>query len=109
MTNTSNPYESPKSSPDEQAALEKRWGKWRQVRARGRRRFVWVNGVVGWGIPTAILWSIWMGYSIGWNRTVSFLISALIFFPIGGYFWGAWMWYWMERSYKKAFGTEQAD
>lgn len=41
--------------------------KWAKFRERGRSRFVWLYGVLGWGVSTAILFSLWNGFSDGWD------------------------------------------
>ncbi|MHC4375837.1 MAG: hypothetical protein ACYS26_04465 [Planctomycetota bacterium] len=56
--------------------------------AKGRTRFILVRGVLGWGVTTAVLWSVLMAISEGWSPW-STLPTALALFPIGGYFWGA--------------------
>lgn len=65
--------------------------------AQGRTRFILTRGVLGWGLTTGVLWSILMTFAMeGWSLWAT-LPLALIVFPIGGYFWGAFMW----RFYSK--------
>lgn len=75
--------------------------KWERVRAKGKRRFVIMRGVLGWGLSTAILSSVlsqiegvrsfhlWPGLPI-----------AVLVFAAGGYFWGSWVWDILERQYQ---------
>ena len=56
--------------------------KWKQVRAKGKARFIWMNGFLLWGVSTAVLWSILMQLfqpqePIWVNR-----LSLLSFFPL---------------------------
>ncbi len=62
-----------------------------------RSQFVWRYGVLGWGVTTAILFSLLMGLQDGWDGFVFKLIPALILFPLGGILWGRFMWMFMER------------
>lgn len=76
--------------------------KWAKTREKGKQRFVLVNGVLGWGVTTAILWSVLMeiiepSQSI-WVRP----ITALIIFPIAGVAFGHLMWNKSEKAYEKA-------
>lgn len=60
--------------------------------ARGKRAFVIRYGVIGWGIPTALLWTLFMAW---WNDDASpwlLLGIALVLFPLGGIWFGRWMW-----------------
>ena len=77
---------------------EKQIAQWHRVYKQGRSRFIWVRGVLGWGVPTAIVWSAIMAWSEGWTKFLQLLPIALITFPIGGYFWGAWMWKWLLKK-----------
>jgi uncharacterized membrane protein len=65
---------------------------------RGRRSFTLRYGVLGWGVSTAILFSLYQGYSQGWDRLVYWLIVSLVIFPIGGWFWGVAMWRFVIRA-----------
>jgi hypothetical protein len=63
--------------------------------------FVFLHGVLGWGIPTAILFKLIMLFLEGLPFTDE-LIIALIMFPIGGVFFGLLMWFVMKRTYNKS-------
>ena len=76
--------------------------KWEKTRAKGRAHFIWVRGVLAWGGLTAIFWSAFMGFVIGDAAPLSFLVVAIAIFPIGGYFWGIWVWEIGERKYLEA-------
>jgi hypothetical protein len=73
-----------------------------RIRKLGRGKFVLRYGVLGWGISTAILFSLITGFTEGWDGFVFKLIPALIIFPLGGYVWGRLMWAFFERTNKRA-------
>ena len=79
----------------------KQLDKWAQTRQIGRKAYIWRMGVLGWGIVTGFAWSIAMAASQGWNRLPLLLPIALILFPIGGYFVGAFTWKMTEADYLK--------
>lgn len=72
-----------------------------KIRKLGRGKFVLRYGVLGWGISTAILFSLIMGFTEGWDGFVFKLIPALIIFPLGGFVWGRFMWAFLERTNKR--------
>ena len=105
--------------------------KWEKTRQGGRTRFVWLYGVLGWGVTCGILF----GALFGWLFPVMFrgvmsslptpgnvpsevsndalasatdgtgqviLVLSMILFPIGGYIFGAWMWKMTEKKYQQA-------
>ena len=86
---------------------ERQAEKWAVTRAKGRRRYIILFGVLNWGIFTAILWALLMGVMYGWQTFPSILPLAMIGFPIGGYLWGASMWSMCEAAYRKAVLASQ--
>ena len=76
-----------------------KWKRWEVTRSKGRDRFVWINGVVGFGLSAGLIWPFFMAALQGWDRLWVYLPLGLIGFPIGGYFWGRQMWTTMERKY----------
>lgn len=80
--------------------------KWERMRAKGRKKYIIYNGVVGWGIPTAILYSIlttlWETQTIELNNEFfETLIISIILFPLGGIGFGIWTWHAFESNYQK--------
>jgi hypothetical protein len=67
----------------------------------GRTQYVLRFGVLGWGVPTAILFSLVQGYRFGWDGFLFQLIPALILFPIGGILFGRLMWRALENKHAK--------
>jgi hypothetical protein len=76
--------------------------KWVKLSKMGRSRFVLLYGVLGWGVPTAILFSLLRGYERGWAEFPVNLVLSLIMFPLAGIVWGRWMWKFLERRHGKA-------
>lgn len=77
--------------------------KWEKTRIKGKKRFLWVNGFLGWGVTTAILWSIIMEVSQPSENLWIRPMIALILFPIGGLAWGHFVW----KSMEKKFNTSE--
>lgn len=76
--------------------------RWANIRRGGRTRYIWVQGVLGWGLSMGIFWPLAMAFVQGWDRLPIMLPLALIGFPIGGYFFGAWTWRVSEAQYQRA-------
>lgn len=79
--------------------------RWTKIRERGRKRFVLLYGVLGWGVPTALLFTIWNGFAEGWDGLLAKLLISLVIFPIGGIFWGMLMWAFLERVNGRGVGA----
>lgn len=75
---------------------------WAKTRQKGRARYVWLNGVLTWGLTTGVLWAIAMAAMQGWERLPLLLALAVICFPIGGFFYGMWTWKMAENQYQQA-------
>ena len=66
--------------------------KWRKIQTHGKLRFVLLRGVLGWGLPTAILTRVADFYLFKEADTApSWLVTPLIF-SVGGYLFGLLMW-----------------
>ena len=65
-----------------------------------RSQYVLRFGVLGWGIPTAILFALIQSYRLGSDGFLFQLIPALIIFPLGGILFGRIMWWMMEKIAK---------
>ena len=76
--------------------------KWVQIREKGKQRFVLVNGVLGWGVTTAIFWAVLMEFIEPSENIWVRPIIALIIFPIAGIAFGHLMWNKSEKAYAKA-------
>lgn len=68
--------------------------------AAGRWRFVLTHGVIGWGVTTAILFSLAMAILNG-AFVLRNVALALALFCLGGIFWGLFMWQYMVWRRKK--------
>lgn len=75
--------------------------KWAKTREKGKQRFVLVNGVLGWGVSTAILWAALMEFLEPSENIWVRPIIALIIFPIAGIAFGHLMWNKSEKAYEK--------
>lgn len=82
--------------------------RWARTRELGRPRYIWLYGVVFWGLTAGLLWSIIMATFQGWNRWPVLFVTAMVVFPIGGYFFGTTMWNKMEAKYEGTIAKESA-
>jgi predicted permease len=80
-------------------------------KGKRKKNYVIFNGIIGWGIPTAI--SVTVISSLFENHTIILnqeffrsLLIAVIIFPICGILFGLWMWHWTERIYKKSINKK---
>ena len=75
--------------------------KWDKFSKLGYNRFVLFIGVLGWGLPTSILFTLIQTFEEGWDGFLVRLIISAILFPIGGIAFGHFMWKWLERKRAK--------
>jgi hypothetical protein len=62
-----------------------------QIIDQGIIRFVLLKGVIGWGIPTAMVYQL-IRFMIEDKPFLEGLISSLIIFAFMGFFWGLTLW-----------------
>lgn len=75
--------------------------KWSVIRSKGKSRYIWLHGVVLWGWPTALLWTLFTCSLQGWDKISLYLPVALICFSIGGFVAGTWGWARHEHNYER--------
>ena len=63
---------------------------WAKAIKLGRKQFILRFGVLAWGVPTAIMFSIAEAYLHGWDTYPT--LCRVILFPLGGILWGHCMW-----------------
>ena len=78
----------------------KRLKKWEKSRAKGKFRFVLLNGIIKFGFSTAILVLITRKFRHPtYDLSIQFVILLLIGHSIGGYIFGLWAWNRNEQEY----------
>jgi hypothetical protein len=65
----------------------------------GPRGYIWRYGVLGFGLPAAIVWAVMMGGVYQWQAASLMAGSALVLLA-GGYFYGIWTWWVREVEYQ---------
>ncbi len=73
--------------------------KWQSIRLKGKRNFILIRGVIGWGGMTAALWLIFSQIS-GSPLPISIIVAGIIFLPAAGGIWGWMVWNSSERQFK---------
>ena len=90
--------------------------RWKLVREKGKDDFIWMTGVLRWGLVAGFVYSIVMHlyghqWDVGslWSMTfVSFASFSLLFFAIAGYFWARVVWRMTEKRYLAEEEQERA-
>ena len=81
---------------------EERMQQWAKTRERGLGRFIVINGALGWGLPTSIIWLVLMRF-ISPNLNLKIYVPlALLVFPLSGLAVGWCIWQLSERKFKKS-------
>ena len=74
--------------------------RWKKIRMKGKWNYIFVHGMLLYGLFMAILFSIF--FSLAESASfLEFLPLSLVLFLVGGFIVGAIEWYWYENWYKK--------
>jgi hypothetical protein len=85
---------------------EERRQAWLQIKAKGRRRYVWRTGVVGWGFPVFAIFTPLMlilgprTHQLSLAEITGTVISSFLVWMIGGYLFGRAMWSALHKKYR---------
>lgn len=79
--------------------------KWEEIRAKGKNHYIWNYRVLRWGFSMFIAMTIAQsinhsGADLTLKKVLIIILTNLILFPIGGYFFGLLTW----GSYEKTSG-----
>ena len=82
---------------------------WEQRRAGGRVSFIWRYGVLGWGLPAALLtiaYAVIQEHGVAWPGSFSTRLRvaialAAVFFPTLGHLFGRRLWESGEARYQR--------
>lgn len=74
--------------------------------AKGKWHYVIKHGVIGWGVSTAVFFSLLRDFS-GDAVFVDNVGSSLITFPIAGIGWGLFMWKSLKKNNDKAHSNDK--
>jgi len=88
----------------------KRWHRYSADRlyreaSRGKARFIFLRGVVGWGLPMFIVMSFVypeLAGLAGDSHNISSLLRGLVVWGIGGALFGWWLWLYAMRKHGAA-------
>jgi hypothetical protein len=104
------------SQPDEHTTRRKEaLERWERERAQGRTTFVVRRGIIGWGLPAAILTIAYKvlqerGFTthlvLSQNLRIAIAVSVIVF-PLCGYLFGHWLWREGEARYGRLKREEE--
>jgi len=79
---------------------------WLQIKAKGRKRYVWRTGVVGWGLPVFAIFTPVMlifgprTHQLSKAEIAGTTIITLLIWIVGGYLFGLSMWKTLDKRYR---------
>jgi len=94
------------ATPPMRNVEEERRQAWLQIRAKGKRRYIWRDGVMGWGLPVFAIFTPLMlifgpsTHQLSMAEIVGTTIFSFLVWLVGGYFFGVWMWNTFDNKYR---------
>ncbi|WP_312370090.1 hypothetical protein [Stenotrophomonas sp.] len=75
--------------------------KWQNIRSKGMLRFVVVRGILGWGLGTAVLFTLIQWLMGGAKEVPQTWAISFVLFPVAGIFWGMFMWFFFNHKLRQ--------
>jgi hypothetical protein len=85
---------------------EQRRQAWLQIKAKGKKRYIWRTGVMGWGFPVFATFTPLMlilgprTHQLSKAEIVGVTIFSFFLWMIGGYLFGLSMWKTLDNKYR---------
>ena len=76
-----------------------------KIASKGKWHYILFHGAIGWGVTTAVLFSLLQSFISEVEFTDNIWL-ALIIFPLGGIGWGAFMWSYYQKKVNKINSNE---
>lgn len=83
---------------------DKHQARWTAIRARGRARFVLVNGILGWGLPMFLFMAVCpklFSFPFPPRPGEYYWLWTSALWVVAGAIFGTGTWYFSERSYRR--------
>ena len=85
------------------ATPSERLARWEKIKQGGIWRFVFLRGVLGWGLPMGIFGIIFEHVSRKEEAAPWYFVIGICL--LGGFFWGLAMWFVTIRIYSRALNA----
>lgn len=86
---------------------QKHFEKWSKTREKGIKKFILVNGLLGWGLPMFLVMTFIINKPYNGEWSPSLILFSAVIWTLGGLAFGYFTWGSAERAYKKALEKRQ--
>ena len=90
------------------AELPKDLRRWEEMRKKGKRNFVLVNGLLAWGLPMFAVMTFFLNKKSERPLTAGLIAISAVLWAIGGLCFGLTIWTISERKYQKHLRASQS-
>jgi hypothetical protein len=80
--------------------------KWEETRQKGKLRFIFLQGVVSWGVPMFVVMTFVLNRERANSDPPWMLLASAVIWAIGGACFGLAMWAISERRYQKYIASK---
>lgn len=88
---------------------DREYRRWKALRSQGALRFILIKGVLMWGGVMFVVMTFVFNQDVEGARSSSRVLSGLLTYPAGGFFFGGAVWLWSEKRFKQAQQQRAAD
>ncbi len=79
---------------------ERQRRRWIEIKNKGRKRFILIYGILGFGLTTAVLSEVFHILFFHYAFEIPDFIIKLLLWPIIGWIWGSLMWRWSMKQWE---------
>ena len=80
---------------------EKQFENWKKIRDKGMRRFIFVNGLLLWGVPMFVVMTFIVNKPDNEHMSIGLIVVNAIIWALGGLGFGYFTWKFSEKSFQK--------
>ena len=83
--------------------------RWKALSSQGALCFILIKGVLMWGGVMFVAMTFLFNQDVEGARSGSRVLSNLLMYPVGGFFFAGALWLWSEKRFKQVQQQRAAD
>lgn len=86
----------------------RRLERWKEIRQKGRVRFILRAGLLAWALPMFIVMGLVFGRFQKYQLTPTLIVGDACIWAVTGLIYGCVLWIWTEKRYQKLIAQRDA-
>ena len=87
---------------------DKQFDKWQKMRAKGKEKFILINGLLSWGVPMFVVMTFVVNMPENGEMVFGLIAINALIWALGGLAFGYFTWTLSEKNYQKELKNRES-